>query len=84
MFTTLNLAPCHGTNGGQVKRIKTSNPNIIGWQKGGGFLALVSSLFLISGLSIMSVPLSGVEVEGNMPEWALIPFGGLFTLRSWR
>jgi hypothetical protein len=28
----------------------------------------------------MSVPISGVEVEGNMPEWALIPFGGVFAL----
>lgn len=67
-----------------MKRIKTSNPYIIGWQKGGGFLALVGSPFLIAALSIMSFPLSGVEVEGNMPEWALIPFGRLFTLRSWR
>ena len=63
-----------------MKRIKTSNPNIIGWKRGGGILALFGLPFLIAGLLIMSVPISGVEVEGNMPEWALIPFGGVFAL----
>jgi len=63
-----------------VKRIKTSNPNIIGWKRGGGILALFGLPFLIAGLFIMSVPFSGVEVEGNLPEWALIPFGGVFAL----
>jgi hypothetical protein len=63
-----------------VKRTKTSNPNIIGWNRGGGILAFFGSPFLIAGLFIMSVPFSGVEVEGNMPDWGLIPFGGIFAL----
>jgi hypothetical protein len=63
-----------------VKRTKTSNSNIIGWKRGGGFLVFFGSPFLISGLFIMSVPFSGIEVEGNMPEWGLIPFGSIFAL----
>jgi hypothetical protein len=63
-----------------VKRTKTSNPNIIGWNRGGGILAFFGLPFLIAGLFIMSVPFSGIEVEGNMPEWGLIPFGGIFAL----
>ena len=59
-------------------RLISSDPDVMQTRQGGGCLTLFGLPFFLAGLFILSLPFKLFPVEGEIPWYVALPFGGVF------